>query len=656
MSDQTNEFDLSAFTAPDQRFGRIEIDAGETKHPVIIVPGHGVLLRDESINKLLPLIGMGTRICSIAVFEQLAAAELIASKDEKELRKSLGSMEEPKQYLKQPEPAPVLDSEAASDAVLAEHAKKAQAVDVDEEPEPEGDKLDMAKLILDAQEGKDDEEELDSIEEEDPADVVEWLCWCGKEVKGEEKCPRCGFNLPTEEWPRMMALAYDEDIKGPDPDKMEYFLHPSGFKLAKEQKDALARVLKGQERVTIVTGLAGAGKSAFIDCLRDCYGVAVCASTGKAAMNVGGCTGDTLFSMDRDGFKVRNSNSQRMNMRACGPIIVWDEASMIGNGMGDFVYDALMAHNKRIILVGDFAQAEPVKDGCILKSYLLLNGYDFIKFVECHRQSEGPYLSSLNKVRVGEIDDKVEAVFSDRVCKEPPDNDEYIRMYATNAMTKSYNAQRLNDLCEKTGDQRFTLYTKFRDTRDQALKDKWPRDKRFIEREIENTRFAHGDDFALGARVVFVANDVSDSRSFVNGDTGAIIDAVGEDGNTISVNNPFDPPKVGRITVLMDRTGARLTIFPMNREAKNVRDRDKTDHVITGFPLRLGYALTIHKSQGMTVDSAWVDMRSILRFPKGNRNGLAYVALSRTRTIDGLLISEWVPEAIECNQELQGLF
>jgi hypothetical protein len=96
--------------------------------------------------------------------------------------------------------------------------------------------------------------------------------------------------------------------------------------------------------------------------------------------------------------------------------------------------------------------------------------------------------------------------------------------------------------------------------------------------------------------------------------------------------------------VLLDRTGKECVIGQMKHELASL-------DALIGFPLRLAWAMTIHKMQGMTLDEAYFDMDEIARFP--DPHGLVYVGLSRTRTLEGLMIRTWHPEFVRCHMDAE---
>lgn len=417
--------------------------------------------------------------------------------------------------------------------------------------------------------------------------------------------------------------------------------------LSNEQLVALGDAMDPSHNVVILTGPAGTGKSTIIRELKSRGNVTVCATTGKAAMNVGGITVDKVFGIRRDPYMLFNRGYTDWSLSKTAGTILVDEASMIGAKMGTLLYDTARSYQKRLILVGDWGQASPVKDDWPFTSPLF-SGAHLVRLTECHRQSAGVYLAALNQMRLGHVDSVVEEVFRSVSGKPMPEKDfEGICMFGTNARTDRYNSDCLSAHMSETGRWSVTFMSDVTDARSQEKIVKKPLTGWMVNGMIDDANLAHNEAFSIGAKVVCTRNDMD--GLFVNGTMGVIEEIIFRDGMRMSeleaeMSTDHDSPAVG--VVLRTFSGEEIRVSVMEIEVKDSADR--LEYVVRGLPLKLGYGLTIHKSQGMTVDNAWVDMESITRFPAGSRHGLAYVALSRTKTLEGLQLSSWNPDAIEC--------
>jgi ATP-dependent exoDNAse (exonuclease V) alpha subunit len=335
-----------------------------------------------------------------------------------------------------------------------------------------------------------------------------------------------------------------------------------------------------------------------------------------------------------------------------------DEASMIGARMGAYLYRTAKAYRKQLILVGDWAQASPVKDEWAMGTDLLASA-EVHKLTTVHRQGDVAFLSALNSIRRGEVSMEASELFSKRVSVGDPD-DTYVRGYATNAATGAYNTKKVRENPENH--RLWTFFGRCSDARPEALQVKYPMSSNEAENIVKESRVAHGTVFRIGARVIFTMNAVSGGEggpcageipAFVNGDAGIIEAAFTLDGKSIDEapeRDPFaktsDQARPHRVLVRMDRTGELIEVPRMNQELRD--PLGAVQYVVSGWPLMLGWSSTIHRLQGMTLSKLYVDMTSITYMVGESKHGLAYVALSRTRTPEGLLINQWIPEAVYC--------
>lgn len=420
------------------------------------------------------------------------------------------------------------------------------------------------------------------------------------------------------------------------------------MQLSAEQESAIADVMNPAYDVVFLTGPAGSGKSTIIKEVRDRGNITVCATTGKAAMNIDGVTVDKLFGIAREGWKLFSPGYTDWSMNKIPPTILIDEASMIGEKMGNLIFDVAKSYKKRIVLVGDWGQAAPVKDEWAFGSRLFKDA-KVVKLTECHRQSAGSYLDALNKVRIGCIDASVNSVFSSIVTPEMPDKTfPGICMFATNKRADSYNEICFREHLADTGHWGIRFTASVADLRSDDKQSKKPLQARDIDKAIDDSPFLHEGSLAIGAKVVCTRND-NDDNQFQNGTMGVVLDILFADGRWVSdVEKDFDDAE-GIVSKVFVETfdGRRIE---MSRMEIITTDAVGNAYLrLEGFPIRLGFSVTIHRSQGMTVDKAWADLDSLSHFPNGSRHGLAYVALSRTRTLDGLQLGSWDPAVIECD-------
>lgn len=198
-------------------------------------------------------------------------------------------------------------------------------------------------------------------------------------------------------------------------------------------------------RVMVLTGKAGSGKTSIVKWLTASMpdSVVLCATTGAAALQAGGVTLDRLFGIKRQPWDFITSLTTG-NMRKCPDGIIIDEASMIGERMAGLISFILKCYGeKNVILVGDWAQARPVKDAWPFRSELF-RAAEFVRLTGCHRQTDAEYLDALNCVRGGGW-----TPWFGR-CEAPaPEGGDVIRVYATNKLADGHNRRRYDLL---TGD------------------------------------------------------------------------------------------------------------------------------------------------------------------------------------------------------------
>jgi ATP-dependent exoDNAse (exonuclease V) alpha subunit len=404
----------------------------------------------------------------------------------------------------------------------------------------------------------------------------------------------------------------------------------------------------------ILTGAAGAGKSMVIKHLLEKHPrkYTVAAPTGAAAMLLGGRTVDALFSMNRDNWQIRNPRNQEISMECCANTIIIDESSMIGQNMGNFIHQTARTFGKTVVCVGDGYQLSPVNDGDPCLSSLFVDAH-VLKLTHNHRQDEPEFMAALNNVREGRPTYDTEQLFEPCVAREP--HPEAMRIYAKNYLVDNYNNEQLARHCKEANKCSVNIFARF----EKFVS--WEVDDAKRRQIIGKANVAHFSKYALGCRVVITANSPWKQGGFlyVNGDTGFLEEVTYaehftkktylsdlDSGNGSLDNCPFIKPpwSIMEVKVRLDRTGDLVTVEKVKRDEL---DKHETPmYTVRGFPVKLGYASTVHKAQGMTLPHAHVDMGSLASME--TKYGLAYVALSRTRSIADLSLTEWDYNAIEC--------
>lgn len=425
--------------------------------------------------------------------------------------------------------------------------------------------------------------------------------------------------------------------------------------LAEEQLKAL-EVIAVESDPVLITGSAGTGKSvllrAYLQTFEDPTHVAVAAPTGIAAQNIGGMTLHSLFGLPIDGVlygnRFRKSGSEYFKNLRC---LVIDEVSMVRSDIMNMVDLALKYHRGseepfggvKIVMFGDPYQLPPVlryedihtrqdKYGHKWRQIYNQEKYFFaspvfranklrIRILELetiHRQNQDKdFAEVLNRIRkVVHTDADLEYLRNNAAQNRIPDDSP--RLFGKNDAVFSYNNARLEALPSQIAKTYSAHWFSNPEVSGTPI--------RANSGQPENPADAQLT-LKVGARVIFIKNDdqsgSSTLRRWVNGSLGTVIELL-SDGVQVRLDNG-DVYEVGR------------SLFDVRELVTDQLPSGKTRIYsdITGWyqqlPLRLGWAITVHKSQGQTLDRAVLDFND-----QYFEEGQAYVALSRARSLASL--------------------
>lgn len=405
-----------------------------------------------------------------------------------------------------------------------------------------------------------------------------------------------------------------------------------------DQVLALEILLAGKN--ALLTGPAGSGKTYVLNefirrAKHSGKHVAVTATTGLAATHL---NGNTIHSWSGIGIHDslpkdfhRNLLKGRTDTITKTDVLVIDEISMLHDyrlDMVDWIARKVRGNDKpfggiQVVLCGDFFQLPPVTRGGQPPGAFVVNAsvWKELDPVICylseqHRQNDPAFLDILNAMRAGDLRRRhAELLLSRRQALDP--FEEATELHTTNVDVDRINNQRLSQLSGE--EHSFDMTTTGKAAYVQGLKKSCLANERLV--------------LKVGALVMCIRNNPE--KKYANGSLGIV--------------KGFEPDSNYPIVEL--RNGRKIVITP---ETWELRDGDKKRASLSQIPLRLAWAITVHKSQGMTLDAARIDLR------RAFVEGMGYVALSRVRSLDTLSLAginqmalRVSPEALNIDKQLR---
>ncbi|MDB5128870.1 HRDC domain-containing protein [Mucilaginibacter sp.] len=390
--------------------------------------------------------------------------------------------------------------------------------------------------------------------------------------------------------------------------------------------------LESTNTVVFLTGKAGTGKTTFLQKIRQesKKKLAVIAPTGVAAINAGGMTIHSFFQLPfgpiipagTDRPEVHYSKEKK-DLLATLELLIIDEISMVRPDVLDQI-DLILRNIKgsaypfggvQLLLIGDLAQLSPIireEEWGILRPYyttpyffssLVMQKAPYIRIELDHvfRQKEQAFVDILNEVRNQTISAPSLEILNARYMPgfRPDDNDPYITLTTHNNIAQQINTEWLEALPGQ--EQEFTA----------TIRGEFPKDAYPTETSLK---------LKIGAQVMFVKNDSSPEKLFYNGKIGTITRM---DAQTVFV-------QCGREEKELPVEALEWSNVKYQLEGEAINETNAGS--FAQIPLKLAWAITIHKSQGLSFDKAIIDVSESFA------HGQAYVALSRCRSLSGMVL------------------
>lgn len=404
-----------------------------------------------------------------------------------------------------------------------------------------------------------------------------------------------------------------------------------------------------------LTGKAGTGKTTFLHQLKQksVKRMVIVAPTGVAAINAGGVTIHSFFQLpfgpqipeqfaaniSQNGFfssnqdkaktsaaRFQKMNREKINIIKSLDLLVIDEISMVRADLLDAIDAVLRRYRNnstpfggvQLLMIGDVQQLAPVAkeeewemlrqyyDSVYFYSCLALRKSDYvsIELTRVFRQEDERFIAMLNKVRENQLDDQVLIDLNKRYLPnfEAADGEGYITL-----TTHNYQSQKINE-------SKLELLRAKPRTFKAVIKDDFPEYMYPTDSELV---------VKVGAQVMFIKNDPNSAKAYYNGKIGTLVSF---SDKIIKVKCKDDYEEIEVTPVEWEN--CKYTLDETTKEIK-----ETVVGTFTQYPLKLAWAITIHKSQGLTFEKAIIDAHSSFS------HGQVYVALSRCKTLEGMVLS-----------------
>lgn len=427
-----------------------------------------------------------------------------------------------------------------------------------------------------------------------------------------------------------------------------------------EKIEMLTRFVQNTDVHIFLTGKAGTGKTTFLRNLAvNTYKrMVVVAPTGVAAINAGGVTIHSFFqlpfgpivpdtgtvssSLPVTGLNAQKINKTKLKIMRSLDLLVIDEVSMVRADLLDAI-DAVLRKVRRnsrpfggvqLLMIGDIQQLAPVarqNEWELLQPYyksvyffdslvLQNNPYICIELDHIYRQSDTAFIEILNQVRTNSLNTKNLAILNSRYVPDfnPKDKDGYITLTTHNSQADEINESKLNSIKSK-------LLTFTAEIEGIFPENAYPT-KEILELKV-------------GAQVMFVKNDPSPEKQYYNGKIGKIVSYKKDEGIVVQCDKEY-----------INVTPVKWQNFEYSLNENTNEIEEKEIGSFTQIPLKTAWAITIHKSQGLTFDKV------ILNAEMAFTHGQVYVALSRCTSLEGLVLKAEMSRNVLFNDNVINAF
>jgi len=426
-----------------------------------------------------------------------------------------------------------------------------------------------------------------------------------------------------------------------------------------------------------ITGYAGTGKSYILNKLKRKFKIDVTSTTGLAAVNV---QGQTIHSWAGVGIcnkpvndvveKILQRTKLKKQITEC-KILAIDEISMLDARTFDYI-DKVLRNLRdgskpfggiQVLLFGDFFQLPPVEKEsgfCFKSNVWQALDLKTIFLEKIYRQSDEKFIKSLNNLRLNQLTEEDVRLFYDREVNYNTYESDILHIFSTNKEADNYNTFKFNSVqkplyvfnsVDKIHRKRTTIEFDRKNIDDRLTKF----DLMTLEMFDKSCKAPSALELKDGCRVMLLKN-LNFSKGLINGACGTVLELKKSKDKERINSDTHDGQKEAEqsqksgdeeyILVQFDNGVEEIIskqTFEAYRDGEVVVSREQ-------YPLRLAYGITIHKSQGMTLDKLIVDCNRIFEC------GQVYVALSRIKSIDGLYLKSFDPKKVWANEEVVNFY